>query len=507
METLLYIGKVSLYWTLLYGCYWLMLRKHTFFQWNRAYLIASLLAAFLLPEVIYPASGPQLPVIYEVNAATFTVSAAPRQPAGGFTWWQGIAIVYAFGLVTFGSQLIREIARLVRYLKSGEVIDLEDCTIVLIDSNQVGSFSFLKWIVINRNDYENHFDAILRHEMVHTHQRHSLDILLVEVLRTLFWFHPVLPLYKRSLQEIHEYLADAEAPNREHYAKFLVAYALNAPVAALTNHFFKPSQIKNRIKMIYKSRTSKWMLGTYAVAAALIGSVAVFVAGCESQVSKETEPPKVEQKEAVVVPDEAVKDEKVYTVVDKQPLFPGGVKEMYKFLGQNIRYPKKAIDANVQGRVFLAFVVTETGEISDLRILKGLGAGCDEEALRVVSTMPKWVPGEVDGKPVRVKYNLPINFQLEETPSTDTTQATVPGVAKSPTKVTLRLNDQLTLPGSQPLYILNGEEMEEGLSLNTIDPNTIESLNVFKGAEATKIYGSKGANGVISIITKDSNNK
>ncbi|WP_353723090.1 M56 family metallopeptidase [Dyadobacter sp. 676] len=276
METLLYIGKVSLYWVLLYLCYWLMLRKHTFFQWNRWYLIGSLLIAFALPEVIYPASAPELPAIYEVNASAFAVIKETPEASRTWTWMEILTAVYAAGLLVSVAQLARNMTQLVKYLRSGELIELEDCSVILIDSNRVGSFSFLKWIVINRNDYENHFDAILRHEMVHTRQRHSLDILLIEIIRTVFWFHPVLPLYKRSLQEIHEYLADAQAANREYYARFLVAYALNAPAASLTNHFFKPSQLKNRIQMIYKNRTSKWMLGTYVVAATLIGASALF---------------------------------------------------------------------------------------------------------------------------------------------------------------------------------------------------------------------------------------
>ncbi|MCF0071425.1 TonB family protein [Dyadobacter sp. CY261] len=529
MEILIYIGKVSLYWTLLYGCYWLMLRRNTFFQWNRAYLIGSLLAAFLLPEVIYPASGPELPVIYQVNAATFTVSAAPQEQSIGFTWWQGVAVIYAIGLVIVGSNLVLEISKLVRYLRSGELIELDDCSVVLIDSNQVGSFSFLKWIVINRNDYENHFDAILRHEMVHTHQRHSLDILLVEVLRAVFWFHPILPLYKHSLQETHEYLADAEAPNREHYAKFLVAYALNAPVAALTNHFFKPSQIKNRIQMIYKNRTSKWMLGTYVAAATMIGTSALFVAGCESQVSKENDVVKTElQKED--------NNGRIFNAVEVQPEYPGGNQEMFKFLGRNIKYPRAASDADVQGKVFVSFVVTTTGEIENVTVLKGIGSGCDEEAARVVSKFPKWTPGKQSGKVVNTKFIVPINFQLAEEGEDTSTEKEIKVVGfksvrkpisqKNPgelpllaetfegrtdltvgegsdSRITIRGTSGPFIAENQPLYVLNGEVMEQSFTVNTIDPNTIKSISVYKGPDASKLYGSKGANGVVSIHTKD----
>lgn len=523
MENFIYIGKVSLYWVLLYLCYWLMLRKHTFFQWNRWYLLGSLFIAFALPEIIYPASAPELPVIYEVTASTFNVIRTKPEEPEAWTWMQILTMIYIAGLAVAATQLARNIAQLVQYLRSGERVELEDCTVILIDSNQVGSFSFLKWIVINRNDYENHFDAILRHEMVHTEQRHSLDILLIEIIRTVFWFNPVLLLYKRSLQEIHEYLADAQAPNREYYAQFLVAYALNAPVASLTNHFFKPSQLKNRIQMIYKNRTSKWMLGTYVVAATLIGTSALFVAGCESQVSKENEVVKTESK--------AGDNERIFTVVEEQPEYPGGNAEMFKFLARNIRYPTRASKADVQGKVFVNFIVTSDGNIKDVKILKGIGFGCDEEAIRVISKFPKWTPGKQDGKAVSVKFTVPINFMLAEE-GEDTTTDKLPTVVhfkqvshatseekvvpltttfearndllapeNSDTKVTIRGKSGPFTAETQPLYILDGEELDP-LIFKTLDRNTISSINVLKGESATKIYGSKGANGVISIITK-----
>lgn len=528
METFIYIGKVSLYWVLLYLCYWVMLRKHTFFQWNRWYLLGSLLIAFALPEIIYPASAPELPVIYEVNASALAViSKAPEKPEA-WTWMQILTLVYFAGLAIAATQLAQNIAQLVQYLRSGERVELEDCTVILIDSNQIGSFSFLKWIVINRNDYENHFDAILRHEMVHTEQRHSVDILLIEIIRTIFWFNPVLLLYKRSLQEIHEYLADAQAPNREYYAQFLVAYALNAPVASLTNHFFKPSQLKNRIQMIYKNRTSKWMLGTYVAAATMIGTSALLVAGCESQVSKENE---------AIKSGERLEAGPVLDAVEVTPEYPGGNAEMFKFLARNIKYPTKASEADVQGKVFVNFVVTSAGDIENVKILKGIGYGCDEEAARVVSKFPKWTPGKQDGKAVSVKFTVPINFMLAEE-GEDTTEdpkkakeTTVVNFKpklvsqKSPeepmlqgvafeaqndlktedgpgTKVTIRGNSGPFTAETQPLYLLDGEELDP-LVFKTIDPNTISSINVLKGESATKIYGSKGVNGVVLINSKN----
>ncbi|CCH56897.1 TonB family protein [Fibrisoma limi BUZ 3] len=109
----------------------------------------------------------------------------------------------------------------------------------------------------------------------------------------------------------------------------------------------------------------------------------------------------------------APKEEEIFTVVEQQPEFTGGMAALGQYLSKNLRYPAAAQRANVSGRVFVSFVVNTDGSIQDVQVLKGLGFGTDEEALRVVKAMPKWRPGKQSGRPVRVKFNLPINFTLE----------------------------------------------------------------------------------------------
>ncbi|MGV3560998.1 energy transducer TonB [Larkinella arboricola] len=163
----------------------------------------------------------------------------------------------------------------------------------------------------------------------------------------------------------------------------------------------------------------------------------------DEEVPEETPPPTVEElkeavaaektqegdpnaEEVIVAPEEtagptkveaaveaAPKEEQIFTVVEQNPEFPGGMSALGQFLSKNIRYPPAASRANVSGRVFVSFVVNTDGSIQDVTVLKGLGFGTDEEAMRVVKAMPKWRPGKQSGRPVRVKYNLPINFQLE----------------------------------------------------------------------------------------------
>ncbi len=124
------------------------------------------------------------------------------------------------------------------------------------------------------------------------------------------------------------------------------------------------------------------------------------------EVDEETEIEYIEEEEEEIV------EEEIFRIVEQMPTFPGGEEKLFEYLGKNIKYPAMARDAGISGRVFVTFVVEKNGNITDVAILRGIGGGCDEEALRVVKDMPKWKAGKQRGKPVRVQFNLPIFFNL-----------------------------------------------------------------------------------------------
>lgn len=130
-----------------------------------------------------------------------------------------------------------------------------------------------------------------------------------------------------------------------------------------------------------------------------------------AEVTEETKnadimPVKVEEEEEVV-------EEQIFTVVEEEPKFPGGMEALYKYLGQNIKYPQLARENGITGKVYVTFVVEKDGSIANPRILRDIGGGCGAEAIRVVKAMPKWSPGKQRGKAVRVQFNLPVNFNLK----------------------------------------------------------------------------------------------
>lgn len=115
---------------------------------------------------------------------------------------------------------------------------------------------------------------------------------------------------------------------------------------------------------------------------------------------------------AAQVVEEEVAEAEIFTVVEEAPSYPGGDESRIRFLQENIKYPQMARESGIQGTVYVTFVVERNGSVTDVKVLRGIGGGCDEEAIRVIQAMPPWNPGKQRGKPVRVQFNMPIKFTL-----------------------------------------------------------------------------------------------
>lgn len=121
----------------------------------------------------------------------------------------------------------------------------------------------------------------------------------------------------------------------------------------------------------------------------------------------------VEEYVAPEIEEEEVVEQEIFQIVEEMPSFPGGEQKLLEYVAKNVKYPQIARESGIKGRVFISFVVEPDGSVSNVKVLRGIGGGCDEEAMRVVKSMPKWKPGKQRGKAVRVSYMLPVNFQLQ----------------------------------------------------------------------------------------------
>ena len=120
----------------------------------------------------------------------------------------------------------------------------------------------------------------------------------------------------------------------------------------------------------------------------------------------------IEEYVAPEVVEEEVVEQEIFQIVEEMPSYPGGEKALLEYVAKNIKYPQIARETGIQGRVFVGFVVEPDGSVSNVKILRGIGGGCDEEAMRVIKSLPKWKPGKQRGKAVRVSYQIPVVFKL-----------------------------------------------------------------------------------------------
>ena len=237
---------------------------------------------------------------------------------------------------------------------------------------------------------------------------------------------------------------------------------------------------------------------------------------------KKEEAAKANQTEVIfeVPMEKAQKDEPIFQVVEEMPKFPGGLQEAMVFIGKNIKYPVAAQEAKIEGRVIVQFVVGKDGSVSDIHTVRGVSPELDAEAIRVVSMMPKWIPGKQRGKAVAVKYTMPIMFRLktpeppkkeEEAPAfqialkveSDSDAANV-GLVNEPLRI--RITGQVVRGAEDklPLVVVDGKVMGRGTDLmEQIEVSQIQSISVLKDDSAMAEYGEQAKDGAIIIITKN----
>ena len=192
---------------------------------------------------------------------------------------------------------------------------------------------------------------------------------------------------------------------------------------------------------------------------------------------------------------EVVPKEQAFDVVEQMPQFSGGMKALMDYLSTNISYPKEAHKKEIQGRVLVRFVVEKDGSISNAEVVKSVDPLLDAEALRVISSMPNWIPGKQNGKAVRVKYTIPITFNLDGD-ITDNKDAVLK--AASTNKIMIGKEHA----NEHPLIIVDGVEAGSD-ALKKIAPNDIERIEVLKDQAAIDKYGEKAKDGALIITMKN----
>ena len=404
------------------------------FKFNRSFLLVALLFSLALPLVglLMGLNAPQIVEFrhslfpgYTLNEIVITPEGQSVTPvaevmaAETSSWqislWQVLGIIYLVGVAVMAVLFLVKLVRLVVLIIRSPKQKMDGYTAVYTHKEQ-GSFSFFRYAFFPD---EKVSPDIVRHEMSHIAHGHSWDILFVEIIMILQWFNPFIYLYKRELQSLHEYSADHDVVtsgvDKKNYMMLILQQCTAVDFSSMSNNF-SLILTKKRIKMITrneKARSLWWrLLATIPVLVLLL-----FVnARVSAQQVKPAGPqaPEIKTAEVTDVNAPKVSNDSIYNIVEVMPEFPGGTEKFMEYLSGNIKYPEEAKEKNISGRVFLSFVIEKDGSVTNVQVMKSIGGGCDEEAVRVVKAMPKWKPGMQKGKPVRVNYILPVTFKLNE---------------------------------------------------------------------------------------------
>ena len=521
-----YLLLVNIYLVLFYGFYALLLRKETFFQLNRVYLVSAAALSFCIPAI--QAGWVQnlfitREVHYAVYGSQITISQLKQVADASVTLGEILAYLYFIGVLFLIGRLIWQLVVLNKIIKT----------------DQLGvAYSFFKRIKVDQHADNN--SIINAHEQVHAQQWHSADVFIIEAVMIINWFNPVVYFYRRAIKHVHEFIADDQAikstDNKADYAMLLLTQTFEVPTHNLVSHFFNHSLLKQRIIMLQKNKSQRVKLLKYGLSAPLFvlmlilssatvnNSKAVKVinlkaeqvlatpaitgnmtnkpadslnrtlAYAEPSAIVKTNAQDIKKDLTVSATDTLNKDNsQVFAAVEQAPSFPGGTDAFYEFLARNTIYPAEMRANNIQGKVIVTFVVEKDGSLSNVRALKGPGYGANEEAVRVVSLSPRWTPGNQNGRAVRVQFTTAIMFSLA-----DATTGEVAGTDTSKKPIDI----VLIPPGkAEPLYVIDGKEIKTA-DFKTVNPSDINAIYVLQNKVAVAQYGSKGKNGVIVIYTK-----
>ena len=521
-----YLLLVNTYLILFYSFYALLLRRETFFQLNRIYLISAAALSFIIP-LIQAGWVQNLLITQEVHYVVYgsPIIITQLKPVADAPVTIGgiLACLYAIGVLFLIAKLLWQLVVLNRIIKTDQ---------------QGVAYSFFKTIKVNGQTNDTIINA---HEQVHAEQWHSADVFIIEAVMIINWFNPVVYFYRRAIKHIHEFIADDHAlkvaDNKADYAMLLLTETFNAPSPNLVNTFFNHSLLKQRIIMLQKDKSQRIKLLKYGLSAPLFilmlvlssatvnNSKVIKIINLKAEqvvlmpvdgktITNPADLPNLHHPYAtkITVDAKSVKainpfkkitlqldttpksTSQIFAAVEKEPGFPGGEEKFKQFIAQNFKYPEDVIANRISGKIIATFVIEKDGSLSDIKILSTPTQTVGDEAAKVIALSPKWNPGYQNGQPVRVQFTIPIAF------STTTNVTTYTYTSNPDSGKTQHASGFSAKPA--PLYIVDGIEEKNADAAKLISPNSINSIYVLNDKAAVTKYGSKGKNGVVLVFTK-----
>ncbi|QIE59467.1 hypothetical protein G5B37_07785 [Rasiella rasia] len=480
-----YILQVILFQLLFLVVYDLFLKKETFFNYNRLYLLGTSILSFVIPFLKFEAIQQTIPQEYRVQLPAILIGNSTseaslatsvmldevvvQQPT--FSWTTIVLLLYGLGVLFSIVVFALKLRKLYKLKKLATQESFGNYTVATIPNSEA-AFTYLKTVFLGAKISEEQKNYILQHELVHVQQRHTLDLLFFELLRIVFWFNPLVYITQIKLQVLHEYTADriVASKDKAEYYQSLLQEVFRTTTVSFINTFYKSSIIKNRIVMLQKTNSKKIVQLKYLLIIPAVCAM-LFYTSCSNEKSEELSEEanltmqtdsevmqKINELSEAIMKKGSISDEeakalkflateanegdKIYTSVQeylddtqksllsmkdltKVPTYPGcsgSNEELKKCMAQGIATfvmenfnQDISKDSKISGkqRIVVMFEIDKNGAVVHPKA-KAAHASLEQEAIRVVSKLPKMIPGEHDGKSVGVQYTLPIIFKINE---------------------------------------------------------------------------------------------
>lgn len=539
----IYSVKVAVCLALFYLFHKLLMSRDTFHTFNRFAILSMMLLSLVLPLVhlsLDSEAGINRGTVALEGLVAQTVVADGGNGVGeGLTLTQVLLAAYVLGVVLFVGKALLSVGSLLRLIRRARCVEVRNGIRIYTMQGDISPFSWFRYIIMSEKDWQENRREIVLHEMAHIRRCHSMDVAVCNMMIVFQWYNPAAWLLKRELQTLHEYEADeavlSAGVDATHYQMLLIRKAVGERLFSMANNL-NHNSLKKRITMMKIKRTNPVQKAKIAFVLPLAAmTVAAFasqkVENLSEKVEQESEAfSSVSDNPVVRAVDETarvaavkVQEEKALEeatslsmasdtaetksgkefpcIPETFPQFPGGHIALVEYLSKSIKFPKSKEKEDVKVRVVTSFTVDKDGSITDAKIVRSQGEAFDNEALRVINGMPKWIPGTQNGKAVSVKYTLPITFSTTDSDKKIKSVRTIDmndnGGKQPEGKVVSRKVEMFS--SEDFVLVVNGKVVE---ALNGIKPSDIEKVDVKKDAETMKKYNAEGKQGVMLISTK-----
>ncbi|KOS06513.1 hypothetical protein AM493_11060 [Flavobacterium akiainvivens] len=407
MTRFLIISTISM--AILLAVYYLLLQREKMHRFNRFYLLGAIVFSLAIPFINIGTP----PVLQSFALPEITVGVIPKTTETLTTvnrLWI-VQIIYGLVAFLFLLRLFIGVRNFYTVARKSKKTGLGNATIVLVDNLSL-PYTFARMVFVNKQEYEANRlpEQLLNHELAHSTQHHTFDILFIEMLKSIFWLNPLIYLYKRAIQLNHEFLADEAAlsngaPKAEYLELLLQKATYQNHIALASNLNF--GMTKERFIMITKTTNPmKKLLKQLAI---LPIATALILVSCSDEPSNTQTP---EQKKLQEMNDyKEWASKKNSEVNTKLPQYPGGMTAFYKQVIANFD-TTKAPAGDKRLRLTVSFIVDTDGTVSDIKALKSPSQQLTDEAIKVIKASGKWIPAQDDnGNAVRASYILPITLE------------------------------------------------------------------------------------------------